>query len=392
MERIDLEPRLLAAVRRWCEQHGPLGLLLTGVEAFSTWPRYSTADPGVYWQDRVTVYPQARTYELSSGQWRCYASSLEDPTFGRPWQAEEAPLPADTPRQSVERAFQADSLLVKVPLPGYALHRSHQALGGLSSWYLEPMATWWRYFPALALGEDAFDYPEPDTAEFWQRVQLEPDFTCHDLPSPAQPEFWNHYAEPLDFFLREAAAFSAALGGVRRRDEDALAKSVLEPMRQAPARWPGLRHEPDAHEESLRRLLAFVTPDLVPDASDPDRYRARWSSATLLSTLAFMAYRDLTGGARLTACRRCGRLFVARRDDRLYCSPRCKATEKKRCQRHPELLEEALRLHSKGLGVEEIASRLQLGEKRIAAWLRDAESADGLPDSNDARCEQEGEP
>jgi transposase-like protein len=84
-----------------------------------------------------------------------------------------------------------------------------------------------------------------------------------------------------------------------------------------------------------------------------------------------MAYRDLTGGGRVGFCRRnaCGKVFLARRADQEYCSPRCKATAKKRYQRHPEIAQEAIRLSKQGLSVAQIADVLLLSEKRVAAWI-----------------------
>jgi hypothetical protein len=375
LQFVGADDELLAAIRDWSESNGPLGMLLAGLQAFTTAPRYRPGrDPGPYARDRALAFPWARTYELSAGQWRPYDTEIQDAALARPWQAQDLPMPDDTAPESIERAFQANSLVPLVPSPSTALRRAYHAIGAQSSWYLEPLRGWWRYFPALTLGDAAFAYPEPLTDEFWRRHHEPPDTTSFDFPSPSSEEFWRNYAEPLEEFCRHAMAFSAALAGLQRAEEDAYAKSVLEPMRQVTPRWPGLQHEPDADEETLRRLLSFVTPDLLPDPAKDGRYRARWSSPTLLSTMAFMAYSDMVGGGRIAYCKRnrCGRVFLAHRDDQVYCSARCKATQKKRCQRHPELLEEALKLHRQGLANAEIASRLFLGEKRVAAWVAQA--------------------
>jgi hypothetical protein len=99
------------------------------------------------------------------------------------------------------------------------------------------------------------------------------------------------------------------------------------------AAWFDTDVEPDAPVETLRRLLAPIAPDLEPDPAAAGRFRARWSSPSLQSTLALMAYVDLTGGSRIDACPVCGNIFVAHRTDHAYCSSRCKATARKRRQR-----------------------------------------------------------
>ena len=372
--RVDADAAFLAAVREWSDQNGPLGLLLAGLEAFTTWPRYRPgAEPGPYWRDRTSVYPCARTYELSAGQWRSYDTELEEAELAKRWQAEEMPLSDQVEPERIERAFQSTSLLPLLPSPGKALCRNFQAIGGLSSWCLQPLSGWWTFFPSLVLGQEAFDHPEPLTDEFWRLHGQPPDTSSYDLPSPSSEEFWLHYAEPLDLFIRYADIFATALRGLQPTELDAWDAAMESAVGHATPQL--IQKEPDADVETFRRLLSFVTPDMIPDPQRSGGYRAEWTSPTLLSTMAFMAYSDLVGGARVAYCRRnaCSRVFLAHRDDQVYCSPRCKASQKKRCQRHPELLEETLKLHGQGLAIDEIASRLFLGEKRVAAWVAQEE-------------------
>ena len=389
IDYIDADGKLLAAVQDWCAANGPLGVLLGGLEAFTTAARYRAPDPGPFWRDEARIYPSVRTYELSAGQWRAYETELHEYELGVKWGSAEAAAPERLAPERIERAFRRASLpqLPLLPPPGQALRRAYYAVGELSSWYLEPLSGWWTFFPELAIGEAAFDYPEPLSDEFWHLHAEPPDAAAFDLPSPASEEFWLNYAEPLEQFVKHAIIFAEALAGLQHRWEDILGEGASLPAL--------VKAEPDAPEETFRRLLSFVVPDLLPDPRQPRAFAAQWSSPTLLSTLAFMAFSDLTGGGRIGYCKRnaCRRVFLARRPDQEYCSLRCKATAKKAYQRHPERAAEVIALHQQGLSVAKIATDLHLSEKRVAAWIGRAQrsrSVDANPSSSDDHIEQQG--
>ena len=219
VERVDADATFLTDIREWCEKNGPLGVLLGGLEAFTTAPRYRPGkDPGTYWRDR-SLYPSARTYELSAGQWRIY--DTESTTQPLPSRGSRRRCRYPARGAGAHRArFQRTSLLPLLPSPGNALCRDFRALGGLSSWCLQPLSRWWTFFPARSFGERAFDYPEPLTDEFWRLHTTPPDAAGYDLPSPSSEEFRRDYAEPLErshacHGLRRRAAWSASLRGGR---------------------------------------------------------------------------------------------------------------------------------------------------------------------------------
>jgi hypothetical protein len=327
---VGADEKLLEAVGDWCSRYGLLGVLLTGLQAFTTAARYRP-EAAAFWGESARDLPTTRTFELTAGQWRLCDTILSAPWLGRPTAATGELLDQEVARKAFS---QEPGLPGALPEPGLALRRNYHSFGAVVSWRLQPLDNWAAFFPDLDPREAAtFDYP-----------------------APLSEAFGRLYAEPLEVFLHHARIFAVALRNL---------KHPLPPVGAA------MTAEPDAYLETLRRLLAFVTPDLRSDPDHPERLTAQWSSPSLLSTLAFMAYRDLTGGGRVGFCRRnaCGKVFLARRADQEYCSPRCKATAKKRYQRHPEIAQEAIRLSKQGLSVAQIADVLLLSEKRVAAWI-----------------------
>ena len=297
---------VLDAVADWCAQWGLLGALLLGLQALTPairWRRFDFGSgPLPYRHPTRTpfrgkhVVPVATTYEWSAGGWRRNDLQLalaEEDLSKWPRGNDGDLFPARHARVAWRKFIRTH-----VPPPGYALRRNYLDIDGGRSWELEALDdfNWAQFFPDAADEDtDTFDYPEPGSETFWHL-----------------------YAEPLGEFAAAGAFLMQALNEIKHPEKPG---------------WFGTDLEPDGPVETLRRLLAPIAPDLEPDPDAAGRFRARWSSPSLQSTLALMAYVDLTGGDRIDSCPVCGNIFVAHRADHAYCSPRCKATARKRRQR-----------------------------------------------------------
>jgi len=73
---------------------------------------------------------------------------------------------------------------------------------------------------------------------------------------------------------------------------------------------------------ALADLAASVTPSLRCDRGGGES--PRWSSPSLLGTLALMAVGENAGGARIISCKRCGAPAITKAHRGLYCSERCR--------------------------------------------------------------------
>ena len=153
---------------------------------------------------------------------------------------------------------------------------------------------WSHYFPQAS----PLRSPEASRSA-WEGVREEP-------PLPDEEDFWRDYGEPLPNFVEAGVRLSQAVEQIRTEAE----KSAAEES----ARGTGAR--------MLSDLAMPVVPILSP-AGSTDR-GPHWSSPSLLATLALMAMSDISGGARIISCKRCGAPAVTRSHRGLYCSERCR--------------------------------------------------------------------
>ncbi len=136
-------------------------------------------------------------------------------------------------------------------------------------------------------------------------------------PFPGEPGFWGVYREPVESFLQAAALLYAAFKelGVMQQPEDP--DTDLPLAEQGIHEWSG--------PASLNHFLSAVRPSLVPP-KDTGKYQGYWRSASLLGTLAFQIYWDLTYGRnyRICVCPYCSKAFSSRSLRAEYCSNSCR--------------------------------------------------------------------
>jgi len=138
---------------------------------------------------------------------------------------------------------------------------------------------WGPFFPRAADGGRAEDY---------------------DYPTPLSARFWEEYAEPLGEFAIAAHFLTETI---------ALAWDTSEPG----ARAAGI--------EKLNMALDLTNPCLHLEAG----LSPSMSHGSLISALAYMAFRDLAEDGRMVKyCDVCGGLFTTRRHEARHCSVRCR--------------------------------------------------------------------
>lgn len=152
------------------------------------------------------------------------------------------------------------------------------------------------------------------------------------VPILSTPDVWDHLCEPVAAFQDAAEEF----------------RSVYELC----ARWAdGERGEERALQRAFWTHLRHVQPLALPPTDDPPeqecldasghRWKAGWSSPSLLAAAYMRLFLDLTAGRmpRVCANDRCNEVFIATRPDRLFHSERCmkNAKQRKYRQRKPEV-------------------------------------------------------
>jgi hypothetical protein len=292
-------PALLARVAEWCSQHGLPGSLLHTLKSVTLADRWAFQEfSPAPWLDNMVGYPVSwlrgkilvptrTTYEASSTGW----ARLQD--VGAHTEGELSEASADEgrtpgPGDIVEaRAWPwSDGVL---PPPGKALSYDYAKYEeGEPAWFLFDLADrrWSKYFPNVKSGEAA----------------------RYEYPMPCSEPFWRLYAEPMSQFLDVAGTITQMLGGFQGQE------SANLPV------------------ETMHRLLYPTQPTL--QTGGAGRYVGRWSSPSLMSTMALMAFTDLTGGDRIALCPECEGLYVSRRSGTTYCSERCKSRARKKRQRN----------------------------------------------------------
>jgi hypothetical protein len=122
------------------------------------------------------------------------------------------------------------------------------------------------------------------------------------------PQFWRTYTEGFSTFAFWAVVMHNTLRSIADAD-------------------PKLR----AHAfENLNLMLENVGLVAREQAGGP---APAWTSTSLLGYLAAAALFDISNGVRIGICKRCGRTFLSRRDDKRTCSERCREAEKMKRRR-----------------------------------------------------------
>ncbi len=161
-------------------------------------------------------------------------------------------------------------------------------------WKVEPLSvTWARFFPSVPEAErETYPYPLPGTEAFW-RI----------------------YAEPVEDFVATATLFLTAvkfLGEIGRAGDGPQSDSG----------------EIRGRMDMLLRLLDPVGPAV--GLTEDGTFRQVWCASTLLGAYAMMALLDLTEQRRPLVCTICGKLFVTKAYQGIYCSATCRQTAQKR--------------------------------------------------------------
>ena len=123
------------------------------------------------------------------------------------------------------------------------------------------------------------------------------------------------YAEPVEDFVAAATLF---LTTVKCLGETGRAGDGLQ----------GDMGEIRGRLDMLHRLLDPIGPavGLTKDGA----FRQEWRASTQLATYAMMALLDITEQRRPLVCTICGRLFVTKAYQGIYCSATCRQTAQKR--------------------------------------------------------------
>ena len=267
----------------WCQQYGPLGVLL------SQW-------------DALYLAPQCD----SAGDWSQIRYSRG---FG----------------QVVQESREDGDLEGVEPL---AIVRH---LNDLEPKFESPGKTWGRFFPSVrVVDRDAYQYPRPYSDSF-----------C------------TLYAERLSHFC---AAVRLLTGAMRQLGE------------HPPPKTPNPKL---ARSQALATLNILRRPVDSVLAFNKDRKPfLRWTSASLLASLAEMFVQDLAYGHSTLVCTACNLPFVSSAYQARYCSELCRLREQKWRLRWQ--MKQAVILRAQGQGVKQIAAALKQETEIVNRWLMKA--------------------
>lgn len=190
---------------------------------------------------------------------------------------------------------------------------------------------WGKYFPGID-PDDYFKFVPSQEAEWNER-------------------YWRSYAEPIDDFITAVGILNRALEVTACIEDN---------------NWPDGKAE--AFNQGLITLHALtdgVSPVLIPSENN---FEQRWSSPSLLSSLAMMALQDNVGSRHLRKCV-CGRLFVTSKA--LYCSSSCARTKQQEVRRLRHLV--TLERYLEGIPPDEIAIELGSKTATIKGWIKNAD-------------------
>jgi hypothetical protein len=281
-----------AAIIRWCNTHGLLGLLPHQAYVTFLAPRYKltprvtqAANPAESKRVRPEKYGGGVYLQPPPSDFQgCYAVQHCYSRDHGAWIASPDYLNHSFPIEFAGQLVSDKQTLKVFREPGVLFEKLET---GMRQW--EPFAiNWKRCFPSV---------PKEETATY-------------EYPLPASPNFWREYAEPVDDFLRAAQRLQSAL---------------IDHSKDRPH---GLL--------TLRRLINPIGIDFEP-GKDHGIKTMRWRSPSLLASYAMMILLDFNNERRprLHKCERdnCGTLFVSSAYQARYCSPSCRFAVLKRGQR-----------------------------------------------------------
>jgi hypothetical protein len=292
---VALTPESEAAVLEWCSEHGLLGVLLAQIERVVLPARWRGDLPnGMVGVASAYPFPAQVRYVRTNVGWEARnfidMGGMDRLMHGVPRDRRPTTLPGEGGKLVPEEWLPFFPKLEKPKVWLRDLVR-----GELTEKNLDE--TWARYFPSVAPD----DYPKPALVE----VDDEQVFRA----------FWEHYAEPVEDFVRTASALRDALEGLRH----------AAPVREMTPEQIGNV----SRGISALHALIFPVRSAVGVLED-GTFREQWISPSLLTSLAKMAHEDVTGGRRPLSCALCGRTFVSDAYQARYCSPRCRNTAQKR--------------------------------------------------------------
>ena len=190
-----------------------------------------------------------------------------------------------------------------------------------------PGKTWGRFFPSVRILErDTYRYPLPYSDDF-----------CH------------LYAERLNHFC----------------DAIRLLANAMRQLGDSPPKTPDPKL---ARRQAVQTLNILRRPvDSVLAFKKDGKAFFRWTSPSLMASLAEMFVQDLAYGRSTLICTSCGLPFVSSAYQALYCSDLCRLKEQKRRLRRQ--MKEAAALHAQGKGVRQIAAAIEQDVETVKRWL-----------------------
>jgi hypothetical protein len=238
----------------WCSQHGLLGVLLNMADSVvlpARW-RASPTLSSLLWGDPPPCHPSITTYRRVNGGW-----SIGGHTY---------PFPADDDELERRRHAVPGTIVGSTdrheswPAPGVAIRK----LGEEEARFEAFGETWSRYFPDVPSGG----------------VEI-----C-EYPPPLTDGFWIQYGERVEDFMNAAIHFAQALEWV----EQGHRRSLDELEDGKPAKWWRFT----TGHRWMEELIQPVSPVL--NRQENGEFESLWASPSLLSSLAMMAFLDLTSG------------------------------------------------------------------------------------------------
>jgi len=146
----------------------------------------------------------------------------------------------------------------------------------------------------------------------------------YEYPMPMSDEFWHQYAESVEDFRR-------AIRGVKE-----IIKKLAQtgPLELLSPEMVATVLQGRAELHSLLSVSPGVSLEL--DGS----YTPKWAFSSMLALMGFAIWQKLVAGESLKHCMRlrCRGIFFTKRNNKRYCSDRCRMNEEKARQRRKKLL------------------------------------------------------
>lgn len=162
---------------------------------------------------------------------------------------------------------------------------------------------------------------------------------------PSHPDYLRRYCEPFCSFISAAKAFqSDAVFAIEAMKEG-------DPQSEAQARFTLQGH---------RMAPAYD--------KDSGTCKLGWHCHSLYDWIRLRYVLDMTTPNGIRRCGRCGKVFISSDPRTLYCNNACrsaKTSERTRARQR------ALQLYSEGVGIEEVAARLESKPETVAGWVSD---------------------